>query len=86
MEGAGQHVYICLFLPDKLCTKASCGLHQRKHNYIRYSVQQLGMGIGLGGAELVRGRILPLFICIRADLPTGAQREAQGPFLKWVTG
>lgn len=41
---------------------------------------------GWGGADLFRARVLPLFICIGADLPTGAQREAEGPFLKWVTG
>lgn len=71
---SGQPVCFCLFLLDWVCMKASCGLRQRKHNSIRFSVQR--MGIGWGGAELVRARILTLFICIRADLPTGAQREA----------
>lgn len=41
---------------------------------------------GWGGAVLVIARILPLFICIGADLPTGVPREGEGPFLKWVTG
>lgn len=36
------------------------------------------MGIGWGGAEFVRARIVSLFICIGADLHTGAQREAEG--------
>lgn len=34
----------------------------------------------------VRARIVSLFIYIGADLHTGAQREAEGPFVKWVTG
>lgn len=44
---------------------------------------RLGVRIKL---DSVSQSILLLFVCIRADLPTGAQREAQGPFLKWVIG
>lgn len=63
-EGSERRVYFCSFLPD---------LHQRGTRGIQRGGQ--GRGRRRPGQEF---RLCS--VCIGADLLTGAQREAEGPF------